>query len=309
MSSTIAMSASIVVVGSVNMDVTVRVAALAARGETVSGSDAELLLGGKGANQAIAAHRLGARVRFIACVGDDTFGISARESLARYGLDLETVFICAGAATGIAMIAVDQDGQNAITLSPGANARLAVSDLEIALSSSTQRDILLLQNEVPPDVSRYAAAAFRAKGRLVIVDPAPAQNFDSTIIASASIITPNETEAAALTGLPIRNMAEAFDAARWLVKAGAATALIKMGASGVVFAGKHGDGHVRAKNVLTVDTVAAGDCFNGALAVALGEGNNFLAAVEFACAAAAISVTRQGAAASMPSRNDIIAMG
>jgi ribokinase len=298
-------TASIIVVGSINMDVTIRVNTLAARGETVSGNDAELHLGGKGANQAIAGHRLGAKVRFIARIGDDAFGVAAKHSLQEFGLDLSTVLTSPGVATGVAMIAVDQNGQNSITLSPGANARLSVVDVEKALSKASARDILLLQNEVSADVSAFAAAKIKSTGGLVILDPAPAQNFDDSLIALADIVTPNESEAMALTGIHIDSVNDAERAARSLVDLGAGTALIKMGAAGVLYVGKNGEGHVPARNVSPVDTVAAGDCFNGALAVALGEKISFHKAVEFACSAAAISVTRKGAAVSMPTRKEV----
>ena len=283
--------ASIIVVGSINMDVTIRVESLAVCGETVSGSDAELLLGGKGANQAIAAHRLGADVRFIARVGDDAFGYAAKLSLKDFGLDLTTVLTSSGVATGVAMIAVDRHGQNAITLSPGANAGLSIADVVQNLSETSVHNIILLQNEISAEVSKFAAAKIKDRGGFVVLDPAPAQNFDHALIALADVVTPNESEAMALTGIQIRGLLDAERAARHLVSLGAGTALIKMGAAGVIYAGKNGEGYVPARNIIAVDTVAAGDCFNGALAVALGEGIAFHKAIEFACSAAAISVT------------------
>jgi ribokinase len=297
--------AHVIVVGSVNMDITVQVRALPAIGETVSGSDAELLLGGKGANQAIAAKRLGATVLFVARVGEDSFGTAALEALACEKLDLSTTLTTKGVSTGIALITLGQHGQNTITLSPGANACLVPADLEPVASSFSSQSVLLLQNEVPVAVSRHAASVLRDKGGMIILDPAPATGFDPSLLPLVDIVTPNETEACALTGIAIKTRKDALAAAQWLVGAGARIALIKMGSEGVVYAGACGEGHVRAPVVTAVNTVAAGDCFNGALAVALGEGLSFEAALDFACRAAAISVTRHGASASMPLRDDL----
>jgi ribokinase len=303
-------SASILVVGSINLDIVVRVHALPARGETVAGHDAELMLGGKGANQAVAAHRLcrqpmAGKVKFLSCLGDDAFGAVAQKSLIDFGLDLTNIKTVSGVATGIAMITVDRHGQNIITLSSGANNYLHKPDVDALTSIISAGDILLLQNEISADVSKHAAHEMKSKGGFIIIDPAPAQNFAPALIPLADILTPNETEVAALTGRQISGQADAIEAARSLVKAGAGAVIIKMGAAGVVFAGKYGEGHIAAPQVFAVDTVAAGDCFNGALAVAISEGQDFRAALEFACAAAAISVTRKGAALSMPNRDDI----
>jgi ribokinase len=305
-------SASILVIGSTNMDIVVRVSSLPAPGETVSGRDAALMLGGKGANQAIAAHRLSkqpldGKVKFLSCVGDDAFGAAARKSLADFGLDLNHLKIVPDVATGIAMITVDQAGQNIITLSPGANANLKSKDVDAVAATVFAGDILLLQNEIPPRVSLYAAKMMKQKGGFVVIDPAPAREFDLAILSFADVVTPNETEATALTGRFISGAADALEAARSLVQAGAGTAVVKMGAAGVVFAGEYGEGHIAAPHVLAIDTVAAGDCFNGALAVAMSEGQDFKAALAFACAAASISVTRHGAASSMPARDDVLA--
>jgi ribokinase len=301
-------SASIFVVGSINMDIFIRVLSLPAKGETVAGHDAELMLGGKGANQAIAAHLLGGEVKFLAGLGKDTFGAAARQALIDLGLELRLLKTIPGVSTGIAMITVDQEGQNMIALSPGANAHLHRDDVDAILSSVNKGDILLLQNEISADVSLHIAERMKQKGGFIIVDPAPAQNFDPALIPFADIITPNETEATALTGLVISDRSAAYEAARALVKAGAKAAVIKMGAAGVIYAGCWGEGHVTAPQVQAIDTVAAGDCFNGALAVAMSEGKDFRNALNFACTAASISVTRKGAANSMPRREDMLAL-
>lgn len=298
---------SIAVVGSINMDVAVRTARLPVPGETVRGGEALLSLGGKGANQAVAAARLGAIVRMIGGVGDDAFGGAALEALAGEAVDLTGVKCWPGAATGVALITVGGDGQNMITLSPGANARLSSAEVASQAALLSGCKVLLLQNETPPEAAH--AAIQLLKDAIVIADPAPAAGFDPDLIASADIVTPNESEATLLTGVAVRDQASALEAARRLVALGAGTALVKLGAAGVVHAGRldggEGEGHVPAPAVTAVDTVAAGDCFNGALAVALAEGARLREALAFACRAAAIAVTRPGASASMPRRAEM----
>jgi ribokinase len=294
----------IVVVGSINVDVAVRVAAIPRPGETVAGGEAVLSLGGKGANQAVAARRLGAEVTLVAATGQDAFGVFARERLAAERLDLAHVRN-AGGATGVALIAVADGGENSIVISPGANAMTTPADLASSGAALASARALLVQNEIPSKVSVVAAGMARAAGGHVIVDPAPAGGFDRALIALANCLTPNETEAEALTGIAVDGPASGLAAARRLVAMGAATAIVKLGAAGVVHAGAAGEGHVLAPRVVAVDTVAAGDCFNGALAVALSRGEGFADALAFACRAAAISVTRRGASSSMPSRAEM----
>jgi ribokinase len=296
---------AIAVVGSINMDVAVRVAVLPQPGETVLGADAVLSLGGKGANQAVAAARLGADTRLIGCLGADAFGEAARQALMAEKIDLDGVRAVVSAATGVALITIGGDGQNMISVSPGANAVLSVATILSHASMLSTSRILLLQNETPVEAAHAAIQVARAAGALVICDPAPASGYDPVLIAAADIITPNETEAAMLTGVAVKDRASALAAARWLVARGARNAIVKLGADGVVHAGREGEGHVAAPPVVAVDTVAAGDCFNGALAVALAEGMVFREALSFACRAAAIAVTRPGASASMPYRHEL----
>ncbi len=297
--------ASVAVVGSINMDVAVRVAALPRPGETVLGTDAVLSLGGKGANQAVAAARLGAGVALIGSLGADAFGNAARQALAAEKINLGGVQAVPSAATGVALITIGSYGQNMISVSPGANAALSAAVVLSHASAISPCDVLLLQNETPVEAAHAAIQIARAAGALVICDPAPAAGYDPALITAADIITPNETEAALLTGLAVTDRASALAAARWLVARGARNAIVKLGADGVVHAGLHGEGHVAAPPVAAVDTVAAGDCFNGALAAALAEGMIFHDALSFACRAASIAVTRPGASASMPYRQEL----
>jgi ribokinase len=296
---------SVAVVGSINMDVAVRVAALPRPGETVPGADAVLSLGGKGANQAVAAARLGADVTLIGCLGSDAFGEAASQALLAGKVDLCGVQVLAGIATGVALITIGSDGQNMISVSPGANAALSAAAILSHGLALSRCKVLLLQNETPVEAAHAAIQIARAGEALVICDPAPAVGYDRALIAAADIITPNETEAAMLTGRAITDRASALEAARWLVAQGARNAIVKLGADGVVHAGREGEGHVAAPAVVAVDTVAAGDCFNGALAVALAEGMAFRDALAFACRAASIAVTRAGASASMPYRHEL----
>jgi ribokinase len=295
----------IAVVGSINMDVAVRVPRLPAPGETVLGEDAVLSLGGKGANQAVAAARLGAQVRMIGRTGEDAFGEAARAALTAEGVNLDGVILTPRAATGVALITIGDDGQNMITVSPGANAALSPADVAAHGKALKAAKVLLLQNEVPPEACHAAIRLARAGGGLVIADPAPAQGYDPALFAAAEILTPNEGEAALLTGLPVTDRPSALAAARQLVSRGCRIALIKLGGDGVVHAGAEGEGHVPTPRVEAVDTVAAGDCFNGALAVALAEGMALREALAFACRAASIAVTRPGASRSMPFRREL----
>ncbi len=297
--------ATIIVVGSINIDICVRVAIIPRPGETVAGQDASISLGGKGANQAVAAARLGAAVSLVGCIGDDDFGLSARRFLQAESLDLTQTRTVPSAATGIALITVDDKGQNAITVSPGANAVVAANDVERAFAAFPHAVILLLQNEVPMDVAIHAARRMQARGGTVIVDPAPAAGFDRALLAHTDIVTPNETEAEVLTGIAVVDHASSLLAARHLLQHGVRTVVVKRGAAGVTYAGRYGEGSVAAPTAHAIDTVAAGDCFNGAMAVALGEGLKFTDAIGFACKAAAISVTRSGASLSMPYRHEL----
>lgn len=299
--------ARIVVVGSINMDVAVRVASLPLPGETVPGEDAVLSLGGKGANQAVAAARLGASVALIGRVGRDAFGDAALAALAAEGIDLGGVIQTDDAATGVALITIGGGGQNMITVSPGANARLSPGDVLNQARALSGCNILLLQNEVPGEAAHAAIQLARREQALVICDPAPAQGYDPALIVAADIITPNETEAAALTGIAVADSASGLAAARKLFAIGARVAVIKLGAKGVVFAGADSEGVVEAPSVAAIDTVAAGDCFNGALAVALAEQlpGGLPEALAYACRAAALSVTRRGASQSMPRRAEL----
>lgn len=300
------MPASIVVVGSLNMDFVARVERLPRAGETVLGGGFRMVPGGKGANQACAAGRLGGRVRMIGRVGPDLFGDELRSSLTASGVDVGGVSTTAETATGIALIAVDDRGENAIVVAPGANAALSESDVERALVGM-DRGYLLLQLETPIETVTAAASIAHWHGVTVILDPAPARRLPRDLLASVDIMTPNESEALALLGRSGTDVAldEAPDVARSLLELGVGAIVVKLGANGAFLSDGSSAGHFRAPRVDAVDATAAGDAFNGALAVALAERKTIAEAIAFANAAAALSVTRAGAQTSLPRRADV----
>jgi ribokinase len=294
---------SLVVVGSINMDMTLYLSRWPEIGETVTAQSTSTQLGGKGANQAIAAARLGARVTMIGGLGDDAFGNRARADLLREGITLHAPQL-PGIATGMASIDVGPDGKNIIRLSPGANAALTAQSVQAQNSRFVGCKVLLLQNEIPLEASRAAAALARAAGATVITDPAPAPErpWPPETLAMFDIVTPNLQEARQLSGLASGDGAEV---ARALAQHCARGAIVTMGEQGVAWYVDGKAGTAAACRVTAIDTVAAGDCFNGALATALMRGMDIAEAVTFANRAAALATTRRGAAASLPTLAEV----
>ena len=298
---------AIAVFGSINMDIIAYSTRLPKPGETIHGTAYKTGLGGKGANQAAAVARLGAPVAMIGRVGRDGFGDAAVAELASYRVADTHILRDEANATGIAMISVGESGENVITIVGGANLKLDVGDVERAAVPLQAARVLLLQLEVPNVASLAAAAIVRKAGGLVILDPAPVPP-DGIVLEfwqAADVLTPNETETAALTGLLPTSPDEGLAAARALVERGAGTAIVKLGARGVVFKRGTDEGFIQAFEVAAIDTVAAGDCFNGGLAVALSEGQALPDAVRFAAACGGLATTRMGAAAAAPSRAEV----
>ena len=295
----------IVVLGSINMDLVATTPALPQPGETVMGSSFATLPGGKGANQAVAAARLGADVRMIGRVGDDTFGPMLLASLEANGVHAEDVMTTSGTSSGVAVILLDNERQNYIVGIYGAN--MACDDVQLQAASRALEgaDALLLQMEIPLDVSLEAAAIARRMGMRVIYDPAPPSELPDSAYAAFDIIAPNQSEAEVLTGVTVDGIDSAREAARVLRSRGARTAIVKLGEQGVVYASDDLAGHVPAFKVDAVDTVAAGDGFAGTLAVALAEGQALDHAVRFAAAAGALVVTKRGAQDAMPDRSEV----
>ncbi len=299
------MPPSIVVVGSSNTDLVVRAPALPGPGETVLGSAFLVAPGGKGANQAVAAARLGARVTLVARLGADEFGDRALAALRREGIDTTFVARDAEAASGVALIVVSESGENAIAVAPGANMRLAAADVDRAAPAIREADALLLQLETPLPTVRHAATLAMKAGVPVILNPAPAAPLAGELLSRVSVLTPNELEAAALTGTSASGVDAARQAALRLHASGVADVVITLGREGALMEGEAGSGHVPGCAVTAVDTTAAGDAFNGALAVALAEGASLERAVRFANRAAALSITRPGAQPSLPTREAV----
>lgn len=295
----------VVVVGSTNTDMTVRVPRLPARGETVLGRDFQITAGGKGANQAVAAARAGATVIFVTALGTDDFGERAVENLVREGIDVDLVRRVAGMPSGVALICVDETGENSIAVAAGASRALRPEDVEPLAPVLHAGDVILMQLEIPL-VTVEATARFAATEHAqVILNPAPAQALPDSLLATVSLLTPNEREAEQLTGVAVSDEGTLTRAAAALHQRGVRGVLITLGARGV-FASVDGISElVPGFRVEAVDTTAAGDVFNGSLAVALVEGRAPRDAVRFANAAAALSATRMGAQASAPSRAEI----
>ena len=293
----------VLVVGSSNTDMIVRANRLPLPGETVLGGDLTTAAGGKGANQAVAAARLGAPVTFVARVGGDMFGQQTLTAFRREGLDLTYLQQDAGTPSGVALIVVGPGGQNIIAVAPGANRNLAAADVAAAQPAIAQARVMLLQLEIPQSTVLAAALAGRAAGLIVVLNPAPADVLPAALYESVDILTPNEHEAALLTGLA-PEQTEAAAAA--LLARGVGVVIVTLGEAGVLVA-QRGQPAWRspAFRVQPLDTTAAGDAFNGGLAAALARGDTLAAAVRYAQAAAAISVTRAGAQPSLPTAREV----
>ncbi len=301
---------SLVVVGSLNMDFVVSVDRLPVPGETVLGRDFQMIPGGKGANQACAAGKLGAgavAVRMIGRVGYDVFADHLKASLAAAGVDVSAVHASRSQPTGVALIWVDKAGQNSIVVASGANYALAAADVEAMRKVFHGAGVALFQLETPLDTVAAALALAREEGLRTMLDPAPAQPLPGELLARVDILTPNETEAQMLLGrAPTRvTPAEAPELARALRRLGPRSVVLKLGDEGSYYSSDAESFHTPAFPVEVRDTTAAGDTFNAALAVALAEGQATDRAVRFANAAAAISVTRLGAQASAPARAEV----
>jgi ribokinase len=261
--------------------------------------------GGKGANQAVAAARLGGNVTFVAKLGNDIFGSQAFAHLEKEGIDCRHIRTDPSAASGVALITVDQRGENSIVVAPGANALLSAADIIAAQEAIQQSDIILVQLEIPLETVEYLIQLAAERSKRVILNPAPARELPNSLLKQLALITPNATEAELLTGIPVRDPATASQAAKVLGEKGVPIVIITLGGNGaLVWDGKTST-HLLPPPVKAVDTTAAGDIFNGALAVALGEGMDLPEAVAFANQAAALSVTRLGAQTSAPRRSEV----
>jgi ribokinase len=299
------MGARIAVVGSLNMDLVVRAPHMPIPGETVIGSDFRTIPGGKGANQAVAAARLGAKVAMIGRVGDDDFGRSQLRNLGQLGVDTTHVMVDLETATGIALITLDARGQNSIVLAPGANMRLTKEDINAARGAIVQSDVLVLQLESPLEVVTYAIDIAHAEGVKVVLNPAPARPLPKETLARLDYLIPNESETALLTGIEVADLDSTKEAAKRLRDEGVDTVILTLGDRGAFLTSAEESVHIPGYEVEVVDTTAAGDAFVGGLAMALARGQNPAEAVRYANAAGALAVTRLGAQPSLPTRQEV----
>jgi len=296
---------SIVVLGSINMDLVARVNQFPRPGETLTGSGFITAPGGKGANQAVACARLGAQTRMIGRVGNDYFGKVLKDHLVKEGVDVSGVLEDPGNHSGVAMIVINQQAENNIIIIPGSNGSVQSGDLERLERVLGDARVLLLQLEVPMDTVQKAAQMAHARGVQVMLDPAPAKALPLDLYRSIDFLTPNQGEAAALVGFPLNSERDARKAGQVLRERGAEWVIIKMGDQGVFVSGNGGDNAYPAIPVTAVDTVAAGDAFNGAMAVALNEGLSVEQAVFWGLAGGAWAVTQPGAQEAMPYRENL----
>ena len=296
----------IVVLGGINIDLVTYSDRFPSPGETVVGHRFLTYAGGKGANQAVAAARMGGRTAMVGRVGDDIFGPQLLHGLRTAGVDVSRLATAEGETSGIAVIGIDGSAQNRIVQVLGANSTCGTAQSDAVASAIATAGTLMLQLEVPIEVSHAAARAARAAGKTVILDPGPVRVVPAELLQLSTVITPNETEAEALVGFSIDGPDAAAQAAQQLLDRGVGTAVVKLGAQGAYFATQDLSGFQPAIPVEAVDTVAAGDAFNGALAVSLAKGLPLLQAVRVACAAGALAVTTTGAQDSMPTREAVM---
>lgn len=299
------MPAKVVVIGSLNMDLVTRAARLPRGGETLIGESFTTVPGGKGANQAVAAARLGAQVSMVGCVGGDAYGDQLRGALLADGIDCQAVSTVEG-ASGVALIVVDDNSQNAIVIVAGANGALTPHVIDQFDSVLQTADVIICQLEVPDATVGHALKRGRELGKTVILNPAPASRpLPADWYAAIDYLIPNESEASALSGLPVDSLASAETAATRLIAMGAGKVIITLGAQGSLFADGQRFEHFPAAKVKAVDTTAAGDTFVGGFAAALANGKSEAEAIRFGQVAAALSVTRAGAQPSIPALNDV----
>lgn len=294
----------IVVVGSANTDMVVKAATLPLPGETLLGRTFFMNAGGKGANQAVAAARLGGNVILVAKVGNDIFGKQTIEGLQKENIATDFVFTDDTAPSGIALIMVNEEGENCIVVAPGANANLLPADIE-TVNAINEAAIILMQLEIPLATIEAVLIRAKATNQRVIINPAPAQPLSDELLNGLFLITPNETEATLLTGVTVTDQATASKAADIFLNKGVQNVIITLGKQGAYFKNRNEQFKVAAPVVQAKDTTAAGDTFSGALTVALTENMDWQQAIQFAVTAASISVTRLGAQASVPFRNEI----
>ncbi len=301
------MKPGICVVGSVNMDLVFRTPRMPGVGETLSGHAFHEIPGGKGANQAVAAARMGAAVEFVGCVGDDGFGRRSQQCLQQDGIGIAHLRVVPACATGVAGILVLDDGGNSIVLAAGANAEVGAQDIAAAQGVIAASKLLICQLEVPLATVQAAIAAARAAQVKVILNPAPVQALPAELLAQVDYLVVNENEAGQLAGMPVQDQAQALAAAQSLLARGVGAVLLTLGEHGVIVLDAAGHQHFPGLKVDVLDTTAAGDTFVGALAVGLGQDKDLRTAAADAQYASALTVTRLGAQSSIPHADEVAA--
>ena len=299
------MESHITVVGSINTDLVIRTTRVPLPGETITGRDFKIIAGGKGANQAVAAARQGANVTLIGSIGADDFGRQQQDGLRREQIDISFLTADKRHATGVAMITLDEAGQNSIIVSPEANGAVTVDQIDAARDAIARSDMLLCQLEIPLDAVTRAIEIAHANDVPVLLNPAPAQHFEPSLLQKVTYLIPNEFEAGFLTGVDVHDTESAQKAAVQLQTLGVATVILTLGEQGAVIADAGQFCHEPALVVDAVDTTAAGDTFVGSFAVARTEGKSVVEAVRFAKHAAALAVTKLGAQPSVPTRAEV----
>lgn len=302
------LSPNIVVCGSINMDLVVRCASLPLIGQTIAADSASEVCGGKGANQAVSAAKAGGRVRMIGRVGSDAFADRLTANLIQHGVNAEAVQRTENCTSGLAIVAVEESGQNSIMLVAGANGEVTAADINAAQATIEAADVLLLQLEVPTQSVIAAIQIARQNGVRCILDPAPVAKDWSDDLLHVDLVCPNETEASSITGAPIETISDAENAATQLHDRGAKNVVVTLGDKGTVLLTNGAFHYIEPTLIEAVDTTAAGDAFAGALSVYWAETNDLLEAVRFASVAGAIAATRHGAQPSLASRHEIEAL-
>jgi len=295
----------IAVIGSSNTDMVIKTTKLPAPSETILGGDFFMNPGGKGANQAVAAARLGGKVSLIAKTGDDVFGRQARQNFESDRINCNFLVTDPDHPSGVALITVDSHGENCIVVAPGSNGSLGKTDIDQAREEILRSELILMQLEIPIETVSYAANIAFDAGIKVILNPAPAAKIPDELLSRLYMITPNETEAELISGIPVVDMESARLAAQNLYDRGVKVVVITLGSKGALLFTGDKALLVPSPRVEAIDTTAAGDVFNGAIAVAISEGMELEKAVKFACEAASISVTRMGAQSSAPYRKEV----
>lgn len=299
------MPANVVVIGSLNMDLVTRAPRLPRGGETLIGHSFATVSGGKGANQAVAAARLGAQVAMVGCVGNDDYGVRLRDALLAEHIDCEAVSVVED-SSGVALIVVDDNSQNAIVIVAGANGAMTEAVIDRFDAVLQAADVVICQLEIPDATVGHALKRARELGKTVILNPAPASRpLPADWFAAIDYLIPNESEAAALSGLAVDSLQSAETAATQLIAMGAGKVIVTLGAQGSLFANGNGFEHFPAPTVKAVDTTAAGDTFVGGFAAALADGKSEAEAIRYGQIAAALSVTRAGAQPSIPTMSEV----